>query len=98
MVKFLLKALGKGEDLITFVRDRPGHDLRYAMNISKAERELQWKPTYDFNTGMKETIQWYVDHPEWVECIFLGTNCPSDAFFDDDFETGTFDAWSSAVQ
>jgi dTDP-glucose 4,6-dehydratase len=72
MVKFLLKALGKGEELITFVRDRPGHDLRYAMNISKAERELQWKPIYEFDTGMKETIQWYVDHPEWVDNVTSG--------------------------
>ncbi|MHA1618752.1 MAG: dTDP-glucose 4,6-dehydratase [Promethearchaeota archaeon] len=72
MVKFLLKTLGKGEELISFVRDRPGHDLRYAMNITKAERELQWIPLYNFDTGMKETIQWYVDHPEWVNNVTSG--------------------------
>jgi dTDP-glucose 4,6-dehydratase len=67
-----LKELGKEEELIAFVRDRPGHDLRYAMNISKAERELQWKPKYNFSIGMKETIQWYIDHHEWVEHVTSG--------------------------
>lgn len=72
MVKYLLKALGKGEDLITFVRDRPGHDLRYAMNFEKATKELGWRPQYDFDTGMQETIKWYLEHDEWVEHCITG--------------------------
>ncbi|WP_457557362.1 dTDP-glucose 4,6-dehydratase [Candidatus Harpocratesius sp.] len=72
MVKYLLRALRKGEELITFVRDRPGHDLRYAMNFEKATRELGWSPKYDFETGMKETIQWYLDHSEWVDHCITG--------------------------
>ncbi len=72
MVKFLLKELGKGEELITFVKDRPGHDLRYAMNISKATRELNWKPKYEFDNGMKETIKWYLENQEWVDNVTSG--------------------------
>ncbi len=72
MVKFLLKELGKGEELITFVKDRPGHDLRYAMNISKATRELNWKPKYEFDNGMKETIRWYLENQEWVDNVTSG--------------------------
>jgi len=72
MVKFLLKELGKGEELITFVKDRPGHDLRYAMNISKATRELNWKPKYEFDNGMKETIKWYLENQEWVNNVTSG--------------------------
>ena len=72
MVKFLLKELGKGEELITFVKDRPGHDLRYAMNISKAARELNWKPKYEFENGMKETIKWYLENQEWVDNVTSG--------------------------
>ena len=72
MVKFLLKELGKGEELITFVKDRPGHDLRYAMNISKATRDLNWKPKYEFDNGMKETIKWYLENQEWVDNVTSG--------------------------
>lgn len=70
MVKHLLKALGKGEDLIRFVKDRPGHDLRYAMNFDKAHNELGWQPQYSFEKGMEETIQWYLHNQDWVDhCI-----------------------------
>jgi dTDP-glucose 4,6-dehydratase len=72
LVKLLLKELGKGEDLITFVKDRPGHDLRYAMNYSKSEKELGWSPKYDFNNGIKETIDWYLKNSAWVENITSG--------------------------
>nr|WP_272065996.1 dTDP-glucose 4,6-dehydratase [Oscillatoria sp. CS-180] len=52
-------------DLITFVTDRPGHDRRYAMNISKIQRDLDWQPKYDFATGLKQTVQWYLTHRDW---------------------------------
>ncbi|HEY9889366.1 MAG TPA: dTDP-glucose 4,6-dehydratase, partial [Candidatus Obscuribacterales bacterium] len=51
--------------LITFVPDRPGHDRRYAMNIEKIHRELGWQPKYDFATGLKQTVQWYLSHRDW---------------------------------
>lgn len=65
IIKMILKALDKSENLITFVKDRPGHDLRYAINPQKIETELGWKPTYDFETGITQTIQWYLNHQEW---------------------------------
>jgi len=72
VVKTILKHLGKSEDLITFVQDRPGHDLRYAIDCSKAERELGWTRTYDFDRGIKETIDWYVNNQEWINDIKSG--------------------------
>jgi dTDP-glucose 4,6-dehydratase len=59
-------------DLVTFVPDRPGHDRRYAMDITKINRELGWLPKESFQTGLKKTIQWYLDHPEWVESVTSG--------------------------
>lgn len=59
IVKFLLESLGKSEDLITFVEDRPGHDLRYAIDSSKIESELGWNRKYNFSCGIMETINWY---------------------------------------
>ena len=50
------------KDLITFVEDRPGHDKRYAINSEKIEKELDWKPKEDFSSGIKKTIQWYIDN------------------------------------
>ena len=58
VVKTILKALGKPESLITYVKDRPGHDLRYAMDPTKIEKELGWKPEYNFDTGIQVTIKW----------------------------------------
>ena len=52
-------------DLITFVPDRPGHDRRYAMDISKIQRDLDWQPSYDFKTGLKQTVQWYLAQRDW---------------------------------
>ena len=72
VVKTILKQLGKSEDLISFVTDRPGHDLRYAINSTKAEKELGWNRTYDFESGMKETIDWYVNNKEWINNILSG--------------------------
>lgn len=72
VVKTILKALGKSEELITYVKDRPGHDLRYAIDPQKLENELGWKPTYNFDTGIAQTIQWYLDNKEWWEHIISG--------------------------
>lgn len=68
----LLKLLGKPETLIKYVQDRPGHDLRYAIDCSKAERELGWQPLADFETGLAETIDWYRSHADWVARIKSG--------------------------
>lgn len=57
---------------ITFVKDRPGHDRRYAIDATKLEKELGWKPAETFETGIRKTVQWYLDHQEWVENITSG--------------------------
>jgi len=72
VVKTILKQLGKTEDLITYVSDRPGHDLRYAIDSTKSERELNWDRTYNFEDGIKETIDWYVNNQEWIDNIKSG--------------------------
>jgi dTDP-glucose 4,6-dehydratase len=59
--------------LITFVKDRPGHDRRYAMDITKIERELGWQPRETFASGLRKTIQWYLDNPAWVEHVTSGS-------------------------
>jgi len=72
VVKTILKALNKPESLIKYVTDRPGHDLRYAMDPTKIETELGWKPEYNFDTGIPVTIQWYLDNKDWWEHIVNG--------------------------
>ncbi len=72
IVKTILAALCKTEDLIDFVTDRPGHDLRYAMDPTKAEKELGWTRKYDFDEGMKATIDWYLENQDWVKNIESG--------------------------
>ena len=72
VVKTILKALDKPESLIEFVTDRPGHDLRYAIDPTKLETELGWKPKYTFDTGIRQTIDWYLDNKEWWENILSG--------------------------
>lgn len=72
VVKIILKTLGKSEDLISYVTDRPGHDLRYAIDSTKAETELNWDRTYTFEEGIKETIDWYLNHTDWIENILNG--------------------------
>lgn len=72
VVKTILKALGKSEDLIQYVTDRPGHDRRYAIDPKKMETELGWKPIYTFDTGIAETIEWYLNHKEWWQHILSG--------------------------
>jgi dTDP-glucose 4,6-dehydratase len=59
--------------LITYVRDRPGHDRRYAIDASKIRRELGWRPTRDFEAGLEETVRWYLENPRWVERISSGS-------------------------
>jgi dTDP-glucose 4,6-dehydratase len=59
--------------LIRFVQDRPGHDRRYAMDITKIERELGWEPQVSFESGLKSTVQWYLDHPQWVQRVASGS-------------------------
>jgi dTDP-glucose 4,6-dehydratase len=58
--------------LITYVTDRPGHDRRYAMNISKIESELGWRPKETFETGIRKTIQWYLENPTWIQSVLTG--------------------------
>lgn len=58
--------------LITYVKDRPGHDRRYAIDASKIERELGWAPRETFSSGIRKTVQWYVDHMDWVETVISG--------------------------
>jgi len=68
------KADGKSyAEQITFVADRPGHDRRYAIDASKLKRELGWKPKETFDTGIKKTVQWYLDNPAWVEGVVSGS-------------------------
>ena len=72
VVKTILKALNKPESLIHFVKDRPGHDLRYAMDPTKIETELGWEPEYRFETGIQKTIEWYLANRPWWEHIVNG--------------------------
>jgi len=65
VVKLILKKLGKPETLISFVTDRLGHDRRYAIDSSFSQRELKWKPRHNFEVGLAETIQWYIDNQAW---------------------------------
>ena len=72
IVKLICRELGKPESLITFVADRKGHDLRYAIDPSKIRRELDWFPETDFQDGIKKTIQWYLNNKPWWEEIISG--------------------------
>lgn len=72
VVKTILKQLGKPESLITFVTDRPGHDMRYAIDPAKIHRELGWLPQTKFEDGIKKTIDWYLDNKEWWQNILSG--------------------------
>ena len=72
IVRLILQELGKPESLITHVKDRPGHDRRYAIDNTKITTELGWAPAYTFEQGIHETIQWYLNHMEWVERITSG--------------------------
>jgi dTDP-glucose 4,6-dehydratase len=63
---------GGSRRLIAFVQDRPGHDWRYAIDAGKIKRELGWKPAYTFERGLRETVQWYLEHQEWVRAVTRG--------------------------
>ena len=67
VAKAILKLLGKGEELIEFVKDRPGHDFRYSLDTTKAKRELGWEAKTSFDEGLKKTVEWYIEHLKWVE-------------------------------
>ncbi len=72
IVKLLLRKLEKPETLITFVKDRPGHDRRYAIDASRISRELGWKPSVTFEEGLSETVGWYLGHESWWRRIISG--------------------------
>lgn len=65
VAKNILRIMGKSEDLITFVQERPGHDLRYSLNSSKIRSELNWEPRYSFSEALKETVNWYIKNEWW---------------------------------
>ena len=71
ITKNILELIGAGDDRIEYVEDRKGHDFRYAMNISKAKKELSWYPIVDFKTGLVKTVAWYKDNQEWWKKIKL---------------------------
>jgi dTDP-glucose 4,6-dehydratase len=66
VVKSILKILNKPEDLITFVKDRPGHDYRYSLNTDKINKEIGWKAKVNFEEGIEKTVKWYLDNLDWV--------------------------------
>jgi dTDP-glucose 4,6-dehydratase len=69
VVRTILRILGKPESLIRYVTDRPGHDRRYAMDITRISERLGWRPTYDFERGLRETVAWYVENRQWWERV-----------------------------
>lgn len=72
IVKLIINNLGKSEELIKYVQDRPGHDRRYAIDNTKITTELGWSPSYTFEQGIKETIEWYLANQEWMKKIVSG--------------------------
>lgn len=72
IVKLLLSSLGKDESLIQYVQDRPGHDRRYAIDNTKITTQLGWSPSYTFENGMEQTIQWYLENQSWVDAVTSG--------------------------
>jgi dTDP-glucose 4,6-dehydratase len=72
IVKTILNILGKSEELITYVKDRPGHDKRYAIDSSKIQNELGWSPKMNFENGIKQTIEWYLNNQNWIKNIKNG--------------------------
>jgi dTDP-glucose 4,6-dehydratase len=72
IIKLILNKLGKTEELIEYVKDRPGHDRRYAIDSTKIQTELGWKPSFEFETAMESTIDWYLANKTWWERIISG--------------------------
>jgi len=69
----LLRPAGWSRQRITFVKDRPGHDRRYAIDAHKIEQELNWKPKQSFESGIRETVRWYLEHEDWVREVTSGS-------------------------
>jgi dTDP-glucose 4,6-dehydratase len=69
VAKKILEIMGKPESLLSYVEDRPGHDRRYAIDSGKVEKELGWERVHNFETGLKATVQWYLDNQDWVSAI-----------------------------
>jgi dTDP-glucose 4,6-dehydratase len=65
VAKLVVKQMGLGEDAVEYVPDRPGHDFRYALDNTKIERELGWRPEVRFEDGLSRTVDWYREHPAW---------------------------------
>ena len=63
------REIGSSQDLITFVKDRPGHDFRYAMDFSRLENELGWTPDHTLEEGLRKTVDWYLSHRDWLDAI-----------------------------
>ena len=85
LTKQLLRIMGQSDDMIEFVRDRPGHDRRYAINFSKAKKELGWEPQITFEEGLRDMVNWYETHEDWV------ARCKSGAYrtyYDRQYGTG----------
>jgi dTDP-glucose 4,6-dehydratase len=72
ITRLVLEALGKPENLIKYVKDRPGHDRRYALDIGKIRSELGWSPKMNFKTGLRKTIDWYLENRKWWQDIISG--------------------------
>ncbi len=72
IVKLILNKLNKGEELIEYVKDRPGHDRRYAIDSSKIQEELGWKPSFNFEEALDNTIDWYLENRQWWQRIISG--------------------------
>ncbi len=75
VAKTIIDFLEKNERLITFVKDRPGHDLKYALNSDKIKKEMHWKPNTEFNDGIAYTIKWYLENYDWTCCARKKDNC-----------------------
>jgi dTDP-glucose 4,6-dehydratase len=67
IVEKILDILGKSYDLIEYVKDRPGHDKRYSIDSSKIQKEINWKPGYQFDDALEETVNWYLENQQWWE-------------------------------
>lgn len=72
VVRTIVRLLGKSEELITFVKDRPGHDMRYAIDASKIRKDLGWEPKTSFDDGIRRTIEWYLENKEWTKHVTSG--------------------------
>ncbi|HEB52277.1 MAG TPA: dTDP-glucose 4,6-dehydratase, partial [bacterium] len=72
VVREILRLVGKSDELITYVKDRPGHDRRYAMDSSKARAVLGWTPSYTFEEGLEQTVTWYLENRQWWERVRSG--------------------------